>query len=110
MSDPSYNHHNPPAPPTPSQRNKTAPIAVPDNSSLHDETQSSSVSDFHTVDIPSINNTADTSQSITSALSKVDMPVFEEETQQDTPTKKNKMTDLTNEWERSPQLGLFYLL
>ncbi|XP_066930576.1 SCL-interrupting locus protein homolog [Clytia hemisphaerica] len=106
MSHPSYNDHKLPAPPTPPHRSTTtAPMAVPDDSSFHDDTQTSSVSDLQTVDIPSINNTTDTSQSITSTLSKVDMPVFEENSQQETPTKNNGMADLTNEWERSPQLG-----
>jgi len=66
----------------------------------------SSISDLQSIDMSSLNNNnTATSQSITSTLRGVDLPVFED-SQQESPVKNTfSSKTTTNEWEKSPQLG-----
>ena len=77
--------------------------------STGDHHNHSSISDLQSIDMSSLNNNnTATSQSITSTLRGVDLPVFED-SQQESPLKNTSSSKTTtNKWEKSPQLGLLF--
>ena len=67
----------------------------------------SSLSEVQSQDIPSFNDTADSNQTITSSLKGVDMPVFEETSKQQDMETPVKLKPLDDEWQKSPELGIY---
>lgn len=90
-----------------SNQNKTAELDNSDTFNNNNSSNGTTLSDFRTEDIKTFNDTANSSQTLASSLSGVDLPVYEYSNQEKTPAKPNKV--MTDDWDRSPQLGILTL-